>query len=65
VLVRCERPQHYQLDGDPPGVVHEMLPDGLDAHGHTRTEDETGQPLSLRVSVCRGLLPVLAASAGP
>jgi diacylglycerol kinase family enzyme len=65
VLVRCEWPQHYQLDGDPPGVVHELLPQGLDARGHTPTEDETGRPLSLRASICPGLLPVLAANAGP
>lgn len=65
VLVRCDQPQHYQLDGDPPGVVHELLPEGLDARGHERTEDETGKPLALRVSICPGLLPVLTAGKGP
>lgn len=68
VLVRCDQPQHYQLDGDPPGVVHELLPDGWDAKGHLHTEDETGRPLSLRLGICPGRLPVLvggAAGKGP
>lgn len=59
VVVRSDRLQHFQLDGDPPGVVHEMLPAGLEALGHERTEDETNRPLILNVGICPDLLPVL------
>jgi len=64
VIVRSDRAQHFQLDGDPPGVVHELLPEGLDAAAlaaHQPTEDQSGRPLELCVNICPGLLRVLTA----
>jgi diacylglycerol kinase family enzyme len=58
-VVQSDRSHHFQLDGDPPGVAHEMLPGGLEATGHTSTEDETGRPLNLHIGVCPRQLPVL------
>jgi diacylglycerol kinase family enzyme len=59
VVVRSDRPHHYQLDGDPPGVIKEMLPSGFEGDGHAGTEDEAGRPLCLRLDVCPAVLRVL------
>jgi diacylglycerol kinase family enzyme len=52
VTVSSARPQHYQLDGDPPGIVREVAPGELDDFG-------AGQPLSLEITVQPGVVPVL------
>jgi diacylglycerol kinase (ATP) len=53
ITVESDVPQHYQLDGDPPGVMHEMddqsLPD--DENGRLRLE------VSVRPQALRVLLP--------
>ncbi len=59
VVVRSDQPHHYQLDGDPPGIVKEMLPRGFEGEGHALTEDDTGGPVHLRAGICPGLLKVL------
>jgi hypothetical protein len=59
VSVRSERSANFQLDGDPPGVVHEMLPSGIEEADQRVTHDEAARPLHLRIGICPGLLPVL------
>ena len=52
VTITCESPARYQIDGDPPGVLHEM------AEGDPpRPEDQ--RPLSLNVSIRPAALSVL------
>jgi diacylglycerol kinase (ATP) len=53
ITIESDVPQHYQLDGDPPGVVHEM-------EDRTPPADEQGLTLelSLRPKALRVLLPV-------
>jgi diacylglycerol kinase (ATP) len=59
VLVRSDRPQHFQLDGDPPGVVHEMLPARSAGQAQWATDHPPGGPLLLQTCLCPGLLRVL------
>jgi len=61
IVIRSDRPQHFQLDGDPPGFVKELLPDGFEAAGWPAAESADGQPLELRVGIVPQRLPVLTA----
>jgi diacylglycerol kinase family enzyme len=66
VVVRSDRPQHFQLDGDPPGVIKELLPDGFEAAGWRGAGDGDAQaPLELKISVCPKRLAVLTSADGP
>jgi diacylglycerol kinase (ATP) len=65
VFVRSDRASHFQLDGDPPGIVHELLPEGFQAAGPAQTEDQSQGPLSLQIHIVPGLLRVLTAGDGP
>lgn len=65
VVVHSDDANHFQLDGDPPGIVHELLPDGYEAAGLAETEDQAAGPLALRIQIVPGLLSVLTAGDGP
>jgi diacylglycerol kinase (ATP) len=53
VMIRSDSPQHYQLDGDSPGVVHEMAVSGQASH-------QGPEPLHLAISLKRNAVRVLA-----
>jgi diacylglycerol kinase family enzyme len=61
VTVTSDRVHHYQLDGDPPGVIKEMLPAGFEGEGHAPA-DETDLPLRLQMDICPARLRVLGAT---
>jgi diacylglycerol kinase family enzyme len=52
VVISSLSPQKYQLDGDPPGVIHELMPEGAG-------EPEEGRAFLLEIEVRPGVLPVL------
>ena len=51
VAITCAAPVRYQLDGDPPGVVHEMNPG--------TPHEPSDQPLLLKIGISPAALPVL------
>lgn len=63
VVVRCEQPLHYQLDGDPPGLACEPPPNAC--AGGVGVVDQPDGPWQLSCLICAGQLQVLCAPGGP